>query len=246
MHVFFGGLLALALVAPSGDPRTIDPAANRPEIVAPGGSPTKVKPPKTRPPKAEPKPKTTPKPYIPPKVEPKPEPEPEPKLEPKTEPKVEPKPEPEPKVEPKPEPEPKTEPKVEPKPEPDPEPKPEPEVAAKPKPAPKTDVTADAPQQRCLPERGRCWRLNVAGIVLASVGVAALGTGVGFMQAPEFPVPEEPIYNRSLRSPGVVMVGIGAVTVVTGVMLVVAGHASHGKPKRQTARVQLVPGGLRW
>lgn len=231
MHVFFGGLLALALVAPSGDPRTIDPAANRPEIVAPGGSPTKAKPPKTRPPKAEPpKPKPKPKPYIPPKVEPepKPEPEPEPKVEPKTEPKVEPKPEP----------------KVESDPEPKPEP--EPKVAAKPKPAPKADVTADAPQERCFPERGRCWRLNVAGIALASAGVAALGTGIGFMQAPELPVPDEPIYNFSLRSPGVVMVGVGAVTVVTGVMLVVAGHASHGKPKRQTARVQLVPGGLRW
>jgi hypothetical protein len=234
MHVLFGGLLALALVAPSGDPRTIDPAANRPEIVAPGGSPTKVKPPKTRPPKVEPKPKTTPKPYIPPKVEP------EPKVEPKTEPKTEPKVEPEPKTDPEPKVEPKTEPKT------DPEPKVDPKVAAKPKPKPKTDVAADGPQQRCFPEHGRCWRLNIAGIAIASVGVAALGTGIGFMQAPEFPVPDEPIYNRSLRSPGVVMVGIGAVTVVTGVMLVVAGHASHGKPKRQTARVQLVPGGLRW
>lgn len=201
MHVSFGGLLALALVAPSGDPRTIDPAANRPEIVAPGGSPTTAKPPRTRPPKTQPaKPKPS-KPYTP-----------ETKLEP----------------------EPKT----------GPEPKPGPEPT--PGPAPQTDVTADAPLQRCFPERGRCWRLNIAGIVIASAGTAALGTGIGFMQAPQFPVPDEPIYNRSLRPPGVVMVGIGAVTVVTGVMLVVAGHASHGKLKRQTARVQLVPGGLRW
>ena len=84
---------------------------------------------------------------------------------------------------------------------------------------------------------------------MASVGVAALGTGIGFMQAPQFPVPDEPIYNRSLRPPGVVMVALGATTVVTGVLMVVAGHASHGKTpgkKRQTARVRIVPGGLRW
>ena len=201
------GLLALWL-APSGDPRAIDPAANRPEIVAPGGSPAKAKPPKTRPPKAEPKPKVEPKPYIPPKIEPEPEPEHEPTTEPKTEPKVEP----------------KTEPKVE----------------------PKTEPEAAGPQKACFPERGRCWRLNVAGIAAASVGVAALGTGIGFMQAPQFPVPDEPIYNRSLRPPGVVMVAVGAITAVTGVLMIVAGHATHRRPRSETARVQLVPGGVRW
>jgi hypothetical protein len=243
MHVLFGGLVAMALAAPSGDPRTIDPAANRPEIVAPGGAPAKARPVKTRPPKVEPKVK--PPKVKPPKVEPKVKP---PKVEPKTEPKVEPKTEP------------KTEPKVEPKvePEPDAEPKVVPKTAPKPDPA-----VADAPLQRCFPERGRCWRLNVAGIVAASVGVGMLGTGIGFMQAPQFPVPDEPIFNRSLRPPGVVLVALGAVTTVTGVLMIVAGHAAHGKAKREglgrrrrpagpaaresrTARVQLVPGGLRW
>lgn len=217
MHVVFGLLLwASGALAPSGDPRAIDPAANRPEIVAPGGSPTKTKPPKTRPPKVEPKPPKPPKPKVEPKVEPKPEP----KTEPKTEP------------------DPTTEPKTEPDPTAEPEPRPEPK--------PKADVTADAPLQRCFPEHGRCWRLNVAGIVTAGLGVAALGTGIGFMQAPQYADVEEPIYNRSLRPPGVVMVALGAVTTVTGILMIVAGHASHGKPKRQTARVRLVPGGLRW
>jgi hypothetical protein len=188
MHVFSGGLLALAL-APSGDPRTIDPAANRPEIVAPGGSPTTATPPKTRSPKAEPEPPT-------PRVEP--------------------------------------------------EPKTKPRRATRREPAPGTDVTADAPREGCFPERGRCWRLGLAGIVTASVGVAALGTGIGFMQAPQFPVPDEPTINRSLRPPGVAMVAVGAVAVVAGVTLVVAGHASYGRSKRQLARVRLVPGGLRW
>jgi hypothetical protein len=192
MHVLLG-LVALCL-APSGDPRAIDPAANRPEIVAPGGSPTKTKPPKILPPKGQP---TT-------KVEPKLEPKREPKLEPKLEPKT------------------------------------------GPRTKPKTNVTADGSPQRCFPEHGLCWRLNVAGIVAGSVGVAALGTGVGFMQAPQFPVPDEPIYNRSLRPPGVVMIAIGAITTVTGVIMIVAGHASHGKPKRQMARVRIVAGGLRW
>jgi hypothetical protein len=235
MVFLFGGLVAMALAAPSGDPRTIDPAANRPEIVAPGGAPTKAKPVKTRPAKAEPKPA---------KVEPKPA-----KVEPKPA-KVEPEPV---KVEPEPEPEPEPV-KVEPEPEPEPEPV---KVAPKPKAA-----VADAPLQRCFPERGRCWRLNLAGIVAASVGVGMLGTGIGFMQAPQFPVPDEPIYNRSLRPPGVVLVALGAVTTVTGVLMIVAGHASHGRANKgvgrrgraagpatkegRTARVQLVPGGLRW
>ena len=86
----------------------------------------------------------------------------------------------------------------------------------------------------------------MAGIVTAGLGVAALGTGIGLMQAPEYADPDEPIYNRSLRPPGVVMVAVGAVTTVTGVLMIVAGHASHGKAKRQSARVQLIPGGLRW
>jgi hypothetical protein len=39
------------------------------------------------------------------------------------------------------------------------------------------------------------------------------------------------------------------VTVVAGVLVVVAGHASHGKPRRSEggmARVALTVGGLRW
>lgn len=188
MYVLFG-LAALAL-APSGDPRSIDPAANRPEIVAPGGSPTRVEPPPTRSPKGTPT-------------------KPEPAAEP----------------------------------EPAGEPRPEPTSTS----SPWADDTADVSPARCLPARGRCWKLSVAGIALASVGVAALGTGIGFMQAPQYPVPEEPIYNRSLRPPGVAMVTVGAVSLVTGAAMIVVGHVVHKRSGRQPmARVRLAPGGLQW
>jgi hypothetical protein len=143
---------------------------------------------------------------------------------------------------------PKTEgkPKVEPKVEPAVEPAIEPQAAPKPGRRP-TAALADAGQPaRCFAERGRCWRLGVTGIVAASVGVSAIGTGIGFMLAPQYAVPDEPTFNRSLRPAGVAMVAVGAVHAVAGVLLVVAGHASHGKPRPDTARAKLVPGGLRW
>ncbi|MCX4243268.1 hypothetical protein [Paraliomyxa miuraensis] len=193
MHVLLGCLVAMA-IAPSGDPRAIDPAANRPQIIAPGGGAATGKSPPIRTPKAVP--------------------EPEPKVASGQRPTVEPKTGPE------------QRPEVEPTPEP----------------------ATKARSSRCLPQRGRCWQLNVGGIVAASVGAAMLGTGIGFTQAPQFPVADEPIYNYSLRPPGVVLLAVGTATAVTGVLMIVAGHAVHGRPKpgEDTARLRLVPGGLRW
>jgi len=164
MHALLGCLVAFALAQPSGDPRTIDPAANRPEIVAPGGAPTKV----------------------------------------------------------------------------------EPKVVV----APNSEVD-EIPTGRCFPARGRCWRLNVVGIIGASVGVGMLGTGIGFTKAPNFPAatdPNEPIFDRSLRPPGVILAALGGVVAVTGAIMIIAGHASHKKPPREndTARVELFLGGIRW
>lgn len=149
MHVLLGCLVAMAMaMAPSGDPRAIDPAANRPEIVAPGGAPAEAKPPTTRPPKRTTPPKTSAagQPKTPPTTTSS---EPTRPVEPQTPPEV------------------------------------EPGRGKRGKAAAATD--ADQPPQGCLPERGRCWQLNVGGIVAASVGVAMLGTGIGFMQAPQFP-----------------------------------------------------------
>ena len=141
-----------------------------------------------------------------------------------------------------------------PKAEPEPKPKPEPEPEPKTEPEPKVAGPVDeGSTERCFPEHGRCWRLNVAGIATAGVGVGMLGTGIGFIKAPTWAAstgPNEPVFDRSLRPPGVVLVALGTVTVVTGVLMIVAGHATHGKPaagrKKETARVQVVPGGLRW
>lgn len=207
MHVLHGGLLAMVL-APSGDPRTIDPAANRPEIVAPGGSAASVAPVKTRPPKG----------YA--STGPKAQPKVEVKLQPKVGP-------------------------TKPKPEPRAKPKGEPKSRRR----PEAEVTDDGEAQaRCMPAHALCWRLTMAGIAAASVGVTAIGSGIGLMFAPQYAVADEPTMNRSLRPPGVTLVSVGAVSIAMGVVSIVVGHAMHGRPKRATnmAKVQLVPGGLRW
>jgi len=193
MHAFFGCLLAMSLAQPVNDPRAIDPAANRPEIVIPGG-PTLVQTPKTTPPE----PRRTAEPATAAKTKPEPEPE-------------------------------RTR-----------------ERKRRAKATPDEDELADA-SGKCFPAHGRCRRLNVAGISIASVGAGMLGAGVGFMLAPEFPIPDEPVSNRSLRPPGVALLAVGAVTVVSGAMLILVGHVSHRRSRpAQTVRVQLTPGGLRW
>jgi hypothetical protein len=201
MHVLHGGLLAMVL-APSGDPRAIDPAANRPEILAPGGSAASVAPVKMRPPKGSPS--TGPK--APPKVELRPKPQPKP--EPRT--------------------------------------KPAPRSRRRPPPTVTDDDGEALP--RCMHAHGLCWRLTMAGIVAASVGVTAIGSGIGLMFAPQYAVADEPTMNRSLRPPGLALVSVGAVSMALGVVSIVVGHAVHGRPKRATnmATVQLGPGGLRW
>ena len=103
--------------------------------------------------------------------------------------------------------------------------------------------------QKCLPARGRCRRLAIAGITTASVGVAMLATGIGFITADEQPIEEEPVFNRSLAPPGKALLGFGVGAIFAGGVLVLAGVARHREWQRgASARVRMAPGGiaLRW
>ena len=134
--------------------------------------------------------------------EPAPEPEPEPEQEPAEEP--EPEPDPEPQPEPEPDPEPEPEPDAEPDPEPEPDPDPEPELAAgasdgalaeeRPEAAsvagertslsgldPDEELTARSADDDAVDAgtRVRRWPL-VLGVVVATLGGALVGLGVGY------------------------------------------------------------------
>ncbi|MEX1366789.1 MAG: hypothetical protein AB1Z98_26925 [Nannocystaceae bacterium] len=217
MYALLGSLVALVLAPASADPRSIDDAANRPEIVSPAGAPAKIRPVKVRRPKRDPKAAAVP--------EPEPEPEVQPRRKPRRKPRVEP----------------ETQPEVD-----APRRKPKPRRVTRP-PKPGVDEATD---EECFPARGLCRRLNVAGIATASVAVGMVGTGVGFMLAPTFPANtglNEPVFDRSLRPPGVVLVALGSVTAVTGVLMIVAGHAVHARARRRPmAKMQVFAGGLRW
>ena len=64
-------------------------------------------------------------------------------------------------------------------------------------------------------------------------GAAVTGTGAAFLAIPDYPDPDEAIYDRSLDPPGAVLVAAGATLLVTGVIMIVVGHVRH---KRQRGR----------
>ncbi|MEM9458793.1 MAG: hypothetical protein AAGF11_31740 [Myxococcota bacterium] len=111
---------------------------------------------------------------------------------------------------------------------------------------PPVDPETDDSTSKCFPAHATCWALGVAGIATASVGVGMIGSGVGFMLAPQYPVPDEPTTNRSLRRPGVALVTVGAIAVVAGTLSIVVGQIVHRRSQSRMARIQLTPGGLRW
>lgn len=213
MLALLGCLLSASMVQPSDDPRTIAPAANRPEIVAPGGNPAKAKVPKVRPPKGNRSPAVPPPP-----TDPKADPNADPKDDPKADPKA----------------------------DPDAETKPRRNRRRARTAEPPADPETDDPTTKCFPAHAACWALSVAGISTASVGVGMIGSGVGFMLAPQYPVPDEPTTNRSLRRPGVALVTVGAIAVVAGTLSIVVGQIVHRRSLSRMARIQLTPGGLRW
>lgn len=136
-------------------------------------------------------------------------------------------------------------------PEPEPEPKPEP-------PAPNVEQTDAAPPPISV-ERDRlgcdgspsCQRMTVVGIVVGTLGLAALGTGVGLLVRKDQVVPDSPTFVHSTRPAGIVTVTLGAGVTLTAVLMLVASHRGYKqaravKPGRKQARVELMPNGLRF
>lgn len=120
-------------------------------------------------------------------------------------------------------------------------------VAAEPA-ATRTDPNVDR-TQTCFAARGRCRRLSVAGYSTLAVAVAMLGAGIAFTLIEPFPIDEDPVSVRSLAPVGRAMVGVGAVGVVGGALLIGAGIAVHRKfrsGEERLAKVRLDARGLHW
>ncbi|MCH9688812.1 MAG: hypothetical protein K0V04_45690 [Deltaproteobacteria bacterium] len=214
MNLLFGLVVAVSLATSTGDPRTIDPAANRPEIVEPKGGVTNAKTPGRRPHKKRTTETTDTTPTKKPRTNRR-------------------------------------------RTTPDPEEtgnsrRANRRARRRPSPETGTDGPTDSTGEGCMAEKRRCWQLSVGGIAAASVGFGMLATGIGFTQAPTFPVPEEPISDRSLRPPGIVLATFGGVALVTGVVMIIAGRVSYKRNQKaqvdgfHLGRLRIVPGGVRW
>jgi hypothetical protein len=168
---------------------------------------------------------------------------------------VEPAPEPLPDLAPEPEPAPdaESEPPIEPAPEPAPEPEPSP--TAEPIPpagdeqalAASTSSTPPARRDRLGCDGSRsCRRMSAAGIVVGSLGLIAVGAGVGLLVRPDEVVPEQPIFVNSTHAPGLVAVTIGTGVVLTSALMLGAAHKGYKQRPDESARVRVGPTGLRF
>jgi hypothetical protein len=90
-----------------------------------------------------------------------------------------------------------------------------------------------------------CRRMTVVGIVVGTLGLAAVGTGIGLLVKRDEVIPESPIFVTSTRPAGVVTVTLGAGVSLTAVLMLVAAHRGY-KQQDQQARVELIGNGLRF
>jgi hypothetical protein len=98
----------------------------------------------------------------------------------------------------------------------------------------------------CFRTRGQCRRLSIMGIIFASIGTAAVATGIGLLQMPNEAIADEPAYELSYEPPGVVSIGMGIGVLVTGALMIIAGQRAHklGLDAKQVRLRAL--GGRRW
>jgi hypothetical protein len=110
-------------------------------------------------------------------------------------------------------------------------------TATAPAPArPASSTETDRPSGTCFQERASCYRLTAGGIGLLVGGAGVLATGIAFRVTPDYPDPDEAIYDRSLHPPGVVMIAAGATLVATSIAMLVAGRIVHRRARRSAAR----------
>lgn len=93
----------------------------------------------------------------------------------------------------------------------------------------------------CFPARARCFRLTSIGIASASFGLAALAGGIALIALPERPYAGEPAFLKSYRAPGIGVAVAGATVLVTGIVLILAGHASHRQTSKRSATMGWLP-----
>jgi hypothetical protein len=159
-----------------------------------------------------------------------------------------------------PEPLPDIEPAPEPVAEPIPEPEPEPTPEAEPEPEPippagddralaESTSTPPVPAKRdrlgCDGSRS-CRRMSGAGIAVGSLGLIAVGAGIGLLVNQDEVLPEYPIFVHTTHPPGLVAVTIGTGVVLTSALMLGAAHKGYKQLPNETSRVQLGPTGLRF
>lgn len=141
----------------------------------------------------------------------------------------------------------------------EPEPEPEQAVEAEPDPEaraaePPAPTISEAPEVSVPPptvERDRlgcdgspsCQRMTVVGIVVGTLGLAAVGTGVGLLVKEDEVIPESPTFITSTRPAGVVTVTLGAGVTLTAVLMLVASHRGY-KQRKAHAHIAPAPNGL--
>jgi outer membrane biosynthesis protein TonB len=124
------------------------------------------------------------------------------------------------------------------------------EQAAEP-PPPSVTEPPDAPVPAPTVERDRlgcdgspsCQRMTIVGIVVGTLGLAAVGTGIGLLVNEDEVIPESPTFVTSTRPAGVVTVTIGAGVTLTAVLMLVASHRGYKQRKAQ-ARIAPAANGL--
>lgn len=123
----------------------------------------------------------------------------------------------------------------------------EPSPAATPEPIPPTAASPDKGTLGCYGAKP-CVRMTIAGIVTGSLGLAAVGTGIGLLVRPDQVIPERPAFVDSTRPAGIVTLTVGVgVTLASVLMLVAARRGYIGKRDKQArAHVEFTGTGLRF
>ncbi len=136
------------------------------------------------------------------------------------------------------------EPELEREPEPEPDPDPPTPTVEEPESAP---LAAPVVRDRlgCNGNKS-CRKMSVAGIVVGTIGLAAVGTGIGLVVKRDEVIPESPTYVTSTHPAGTVTLTIGAGVTLTAVLMLIAAHRGYKQRRDEARRVEPLANGLRF